>query len=160
MHAAITLGATFKNSPPAEMFSLDEQRGSNEQLNARHAVGAKSAYSSAGCPSEQRILGILKARRSRDKYFKDEIFADPAWDILLELYAAELGQRRICVSSLCVGAAVPPTTGLRWIKTLEAKGLICRTDDRFDHRRHYMSLTPQASSAMTAYFRALPEGSI
>ena len=102
--------------------------------------------------SEKRVLDVIKARRAREKHFNGDLFADPAWDLLLELYAAELGQRRICVSTLCAAAAVPQTTALRWIKALEAKGLIHRQEDRFDQRRHYMSLSNGASAAMTSYF--------
>src|SRR3954451_9357535 len=58
----------------------------------------------------ERVRSILKARRMRARFFEAELFADPAWDVLLELYAAQIGQYRISVSSLCIGAAVPPTT--------------------------------------------------
>ena len=102
--------------------------------------------------SEKHVLDVIQARRAREKHFNSDLFADPAWDLLLELYAAELGQRRVCVSTLCAAAAVPQTTALRWIKALEAKGLIHRQEDRLDQRRHYMSLSGGASAAMTSYF--------
>ena len=59
--------------------------------------------------SERKIRYILNQRRNRDRFFEAELFADPAWDILLELYAAELGQQRMTVSSVCAGASVPAT---------------------------------------------------
>ena len=42
--------------------------------------------------SEKAVRAIIKQRRNRDRFFDAQLFADPAWDILLELYAAELGQ--------------------------------------------------------------------
>ncbi len=72
--------------------------------------------------SEGEVRTILKMRRVRNQFFDDELFADPAWDMLLELYAAELGQQRISVGKLCNSAAVTATTALRWIGTLENKG--------------------------------------
>lgn len=87
--------------------------------------------------SETGVRAMLKMRRLRDQFFDGELFADPAWDMLLELYAAELGQQRISTGRLCVAAAVPTTTALRWISTLENKGLVERKADPFDGRRFY-----------------------
>jgi DNA-binding MarR family transcriptional regulator len=107
-------------------------------------------------PTEMQVRDILKARRTRDKFFNSALFADPAWDILLELYAAELGQRPLTVGSACIGAAVPASTALRWITALERNGLVTRQNDRFDARRLFLSLTPEGVAAMEAYFKALP----
>lgn len=107
---------------------------------------------------EKDIRALLRLRRSRDRFFAGEIFADPAWDILLELYAAELGQRRISVSALAAGAAVPMTTALRWISSLEKSGLIERRPDPLDGRRYFMSLSYQGLEAMRAFFRTVPAG--
>lgn len=105
-----------------------------------------------------RVREILKLRRRRDKFFAAELFADPAWDILLELYAAELGQHRVTVSNLCVGAAVPATTALRWINHLENRGLIIRTADPIDGRRAYLSLSSTALADMENFFSAVQDG--
>lgn len=110
--------------------------------------------------TEQCVRAVLKLRRSRDRFFDSELFADPAWDILLELFAAELGQWRMSVSSLCLGAAVPATTALRWIKTLEDKGIVRRTADPMDGRRVFVSLSDDAIIAVGNFFRSVPAGAI
>lgn len=69
---------------------------------------------------------IYVARRMRSRYFPDELFSEPAWDILLDLYVSNAEGRAISVSSACIGAAVPSTTALRWLKLLEKKGYIRR----------------------------------
>ena len=102
------------------------------------------------------VRKLLQLRRGRDRFFAGELFADPAWDILLELYAAALGQFRVSVSQLCVGAAVPPTTALRWIKQLEHEGLIARRSDPTDGRRQFLELTDRSFDAMNGYFRTVP----
>jgi hypothetical protein len=53
--------------------------------------------------------------RLRSQHFVPALFADPAWDILLDLAAARIDGRMVAVSSLCIAAAVPATTALRWI---------------------------------------------
>jgi DNA-binding MarR family transcriptional regulator len=108
--------------------------------------------------TEQDVRILLGHRRDRDRFFSAGLFADPAWDILLELYAAELGQWKIAVSSLAVAAAVPTTTALRWLATLEQAGLIERRRDPLDARRYFMSLSHQGLEAMSAYFRTVPAG--
>jgi len=100
------------------------------------------------------IRSIIRARRLRDSYFKGDIFADPAWDMLLDLMAARLEKHRVAVSSLCIAAAVPPTTALRWIKTLTDKGLFVRCADPADGRRVYIELSDEAARALAGYIRA------
>ena len=106
--------------------------------------------------TEAGVRKILAARRQRAEHFPDDLFADPAWDILLELYAAELGQRRMPVTSLCIGAAVPATTALRWIGTLETRNLLVRRPDPMDARRFFVSLTDRARCSIEDYFRRFP----
>jgi DNA-binding MarR family transcriptional regulator len=101
--------------------------------------------------SELHVLNILAVRRDREITFPAHLFADPAWDILLELYAAELGQRRMSVTSLCIGAAVPATTALRWIRMLEKEQLVSRIPDALDGRRIYIAMTQNAVSRMQAF---------
>ncbi len=85
-----------------------------------------------------RLRREIKARRARERAFPTGLFADPAWDILLDLTLARLEHRQTSVSSLCIAASVPTTTALRWIKTLLEQGLIVRRPDRHDRRRHYI----------------------
>lgn len=105
---------------------------------------------------ERRVREILKWRRTREASFGGELFADPAWDMLLVLYIAELSFRRVSVGALCSGAVVPATTALRWITALENKGLILRRKDPLDQRRVYISLTNNTASMLTQFFRRMP----
>ena len=100
------------------------------------------------------VRAIIRARRLRDQYFNAELFADPAWDMLLDLLAARLEEQRVAVSSLCIAAAVPATTALRWIKTLTDHGLFVRAADPQDGRRVYIELSDRAAAGLLAYLRA------
>lgn len=105
------------------------------------------------------VKDIQKARRLRERFFDAELFSDPAWDILLELFHSELCQHRVAVSSLCIAANVPTTTALRWITAMTDSGLLCRKPDPHDRRRAYVELSPYASSRMRHYFSILGEQS-
>jgi DNA-binding MarR family transcriptional regulator len=98
------------------------------------------------------VRAIIRARRLRSRFFSEELFADPAWDMLLDLLQAEIAQLRVPVSSLCIAAAVPATTALRWIKTMTEQGLFVRRADPHDGRRVFVELAPAASDAMRRYF--------
>ncbi|MBW4330119.1 winged helix DNA-binding protein [Stakelama sp. CBK3Z-3] len=102
-----------------------------------------------------RVRDVIRTRRLRDRFFVNGLFADPAWDMLLDLFAAELDANQVSVSSLCIAAAVPPTTALRWITNLTEAGLLRREADPLDRRRVFIALTPKASRAMRDYFAAL-----
>lgn len=100
------------------------------------------------------VRAMIRARRLRDHYFRSELFADPAWDILLDLFAARLEGQRVAVSSLCIAAAVPATTALRWIKTLTDMGLLVRAADPQDGRRVYIELSGNAAEGLQSYLAA------
>jgi len=102
--------------------------------------------------SAERVRDVLRARRLRSRFFPEDLFADPAWDMLLDLLYAELSHHRVAVSSLCVAAAVPPTTALRWLNTLVKHGLAVRREDPHDGRRVFVQLAPHASAALHRYF--------
>ena len=103
------------------------------------------------------VRRIIKLRRDRERFLPAEILADPAWDILLDLMAARLEGKPVPVSSLCIAAAVPTTTALRWIRSLTEAGLLQRRLDSQDARRSHVELSPDAAAAMLAYLRAFNE---
>ena len=94
------------------------------------------------------IRTIIRLRRQRDRLFSGDLFADPAWDMMLDLMAARIERLRVAVSSLCIAAAVPPTTALRWIKTLTDIGIFVRVADPTDGRRVFIELSDGASRAI------------
>ena len=98
------------------------------------------------------VRSVIRARRLRERYFQADLFADPAWDMLLDLLQAEIAQLRVPVSSLCIAAAVPATTALRWLKTMTDQGIFRRRADPHDGRRVFVELSPEASTAMRRYF--------
>ena len=98
------------------------------------------------------VRTAIRARRLRARYFSEELFADPAWDMLLDLLQAEIAHLRVPVSSLCIAAAVPATTALRWLKTMVQQGLFVRRADPHDGRRVFVELSPESSGSLRRYF--------
>ena len=101
------------------------------------------------------VRGIIRARQMRLRFFGEDLFADPAWDMLLDLTAARGEHRRVSITSLCIASGVPTTTALRWIKLLEQSGLVQRIEDETDRRRAFISLTDRGTDAMARFFKAV-----
>lgn len=98
-------------------------------------------------------------RRKRSEIFKNpDLFGEPAWDILLDLYIAHADGKSVSVSSACIGSASPATTGLRWLGVLADEGLILRENDTSDQRRVMVRLTDAGMKAMERYFDAVEAG--
>jgi hypothetical protein len=116
-------------------------------------------WDSPEVPAET-LRTVIRARRLRSRFFPEELFADPAWDMLLDLLQAEIAQLRVPVSSLCIAAAVPATTALRWLKTMTEQGLFLRRADPHDGRRVFVELAPSASQALRRYFAEVGQATV
>jgi hypothetical protein len=103
-------------------------------------------------PDPRHVRKVIAARQARAKFFDAELFADPAWDMLLDLTAAHAEHSRVSVTSLCIAAEVPATTALRWIKQLVDNGVFIRVADSSDKRRAFIALSEQSTEAMARYF--------
>lgn len=109
----------------------------------------------APLPDPRLVRRVIRQRQARRQFFDAELFADPAWDILLDLTAARAEHARVSVTSLCIASGVPPTTALRWIAQMTEAGLLERVEDDSDRRRAFIRLSDKAADAMARYFAEL-----
>lgn len=103
-------------------------------------------------PEAAVLRRIIKARQARMRHFDADLFADPAWDILLDLAAARAERQQVSVTSLCIAAGVPATTALRWIGQMVDADLLVRVSDPHDRRRAYIALSDNTADALARYF--------
>ncbi|MDB5685382.1 MAG: MarR family transcriptional regulator [Sphingomonas bacterium] len=130
------------------LAALASEDGTRPGGQASPAPGAPAAVDAG------MIRTLIRIRRLREQFFPADLFADPAWDMLLDLAAARLEGRAVAVSSLCIASAVPPTTALRWIKTLTDGNLLARVADSNDGRRVFIELSDAAANGIMAYMAA------
>ena len=101
------------------------------------------------------VRSLISSRLRRSDFFSADLFADPAWDILLDLASARLAGKAVPVSSACAAASVPTSTALRWIRHLVKAGLVRRWTDPSDRRRDLVELNDHAMEAMRSYLVGL-----
>ena len=70
------------------------------------------------------------AWRTRERHFAGhQLFVDPAWDILLDIFIRQARGELVSVKSASVGSVAPASTALRWLNQLEAEGIIASQED-------------------------------
>ncbi len=116
------------------------------------AAGPGQASSRDPVPQSLADLArrLYALRRRRTRHLPEELFGEPAWDILLDLFIAAEEGRLIPVTSACIAADVPGTTALRWLTLLEARSMIERRPDPRDGRRCHVALTVAGYTAMAS----------
>jgi DNA-binding MarR family transcriptional regulator len=163
---AVKLGLPARLSDVAADKNAARLRQLSEEVSRIASTLARLSTGPAGAPppplqltsedlpplSAETVRSVIRARRLRSRYLPEYLFADPAWDMLLDLLQAEISHLRVPVSSLCIAAAVPATTALRWLKTMVEEGLFVRRADPHDRRRVFVELAPETSEALRRYF--------
>ncbi len=109
----------------------------------------------APLPDPRMVRQVIANRQARARFFDAELFGDPAWDMLLDLTAAHGEGVQVSVTSLCIAAAVPATTALRWLTQMIESGIFVRVPDPADRRRAFIALSDRSLTAMAGYFASL-----
>lgn len=87
----------------------------------------------------------------------EELFGEPAWEMLIDLFIHGCERKLLSITSLCVTASMPMSSCLRLTQKLCDAGILLRVPDRMDGRRSFIRLQPAIAHRMRAYFEAGPE---
>lgn len=104
--------------------------------------------------TSEHIRTVIRLRSLREEYI-GKLFADPVWDILLDLFAANLEGKRVSITSACQASGVPATTALRHIAALSREGIIMRVLDPDDKRRVFLELSQGTILKLHRYFASV-----
>lgn len=102
---------------------------------------------------------VLAAHRHRFEHFPAGVAGGAGWGILLDLYAALDGGRRLSVSQLYAAAGGAPATASRCVESLTALGLARRSADPADKRRVFVELTEDGAQTVRSYLEAVEQAS-
>lgn len=99
----------------------------------------------------RRARIIFAARRKRSQIFGKGMFGEPAWDMLIALYAGDTDGARVTIGRLSELTEAPLTTAIRWLDYLEQQGLVHREPHPTDRRAIFVELTDKGRSVMERY---------
>ncbi|MFN3989873.1 MAG: winged helix DNA-binding protein [Erythrobacter sp.] len=145
--AAGAWGAPTASSPAASL-------GENKR---EYRAPDQGLHHARSLPDPKLVRQIIANRQRRARFFDAHLFADPAWDMLLDLTAAHGEGQKVSVTSLCIAANVPATTALRWLTQMVETGVFQRVADPMDKRRVFIELSDQAKAGMAGFFESLQE---
>lgn len=110
---------------------------------------------------EVASLALANARRTLRRRLlrkqllgNDELFGEPAWDMLIDLFIHEGEAKPVSTSSLGIASGLGMSSALRLVQRLCEAELLVRTSDPADGRRNFIRLAPEAAHRLTAYFAA------
>jgi hypothetical protein len=133
--------------------AIQSETGSDMAITRHTAPAAINVCDKLDNLSLARQAYALRRLRN-DLFGRSELFGEPAWDIVLDLYIAHCEGKPVSVSSACIGSAAPPTTGLRWLGVLAEDGLSIRENDAADNRRVMVRLSETGIAAMERFLEA------
>lgn len=164
-HQSATRAGRNGQTESLDMAAIGNQLRCSDEPTATDS-SARPPLRSAGAPRDlasdevalrhrMLILRLMRLRSLRDKFFAPGLFADPCWDILLDVMVHQLAGRTVSTSSVCLAAGVPMTTAMRRLQDLEETGLVRRVPDPEDGRRVLVEITDAAASRMARYLDLL-----
>ena len=148
-------GPTFLEDLSLELTSLAVRTAQQAEREGARRAEEVRAFAVSG----RQVRAMIAARAARAEASGVDL-ANPGWSLMLVLLLAELEGRRVRMSRVAEEAGVAPTTGLRWIETLCAAGLIVREPDGTRAGSFVLLLSAAGAGAMRDYFRAVHAGFI
>lgn len=112
----------------------------------------------SGPPEQQRDDLISEAkrelsrRRSRSKIFGKAMFGEPAWDMLLLLYASQETER-LTATRLALLSGGSKATALRWIEYLVSQKWVDRSEHPTDKRSVFVTLSERGREMLEQYLQ-------
>lgn len=144
---ALIKDLTAKLSAVAEEFSGRAERVDDRVPDQQGERGRSSSLDMAQT--------LIDQRRMRRRLLPDDLFHEPAWDMLLALYLAWHANKVMNVKTLVSAADAPVTTSQRWIDHLAKLGLVTRVVDPTDRRRIEVTLSQTGLEAIDGYLKAI-----
>jgi DNA repair protein RadC len=141
-HAMLQTPKMSKSTAFAHFFDLKDNAAC-----CRHDDGRVCPTAAANAR-----LAAWHRNRRRELIGQLSLLANPAWDMLIDLFLhAECG-KQVSISALCFGSCLPMSTALRHVRKLCDSGLVTRQIDPLDGRRSLVALSNHAFDRLNEYF--------
>lgn len=129
-----------------------------EEADARPArapfvLRARPAKPGANAASKENARATIRRRLLRRQLLgAPDLFGEPAWDMILDLFVHEDDRKPMAMSSICVSAGIPFSSAMRLAQKLCDADILQRVPDTFDGRRINLRIAPDVVHRLRAYF--------
>ncbi len=106
--------------------------------------------------SNGAVRSLIMARRLRDQYFEPSM-TEPAWTMILELFAHRLAGQPTTVQGLGIATGTPLAATLNWIDWLAERGTASRNAVSEQEASSIVELTDTGADQIRAYLLAALE---
>ena len=144
-----------------KLLGLTKGQGDALQFTEResHERSHRELKSHEAVYTEEQLLKAARAEIERHKLRRtilpSLLSSGGSWNILLDLFEGEQIDRDSSITSTCIAADVPTTTGLRYIGQLLDAGLVQKIPDPNDNRRTFLRFSRKGSLAMRELLSAM-----
>jgi len=104
------------------------------------------------------FASLLDLRRLREHYFGNELFGEPAWDIMLELMLSRIDAREVLANELKSHSTAPNVVTRHYLEALVEAKLVEMFDNAANSEDPYVSLSSEAARRMAELYRARTRG--
>ena len=116
----------------------------------------------ARSPSDEKLAALASAlsrmRQRRGRQFPAELFSEPGWDMLLDLFINRVRGLRVATTSLCLASNAPQATALRYIAKLEEHGMLRKFAAPEDRRMVLIEISAKGFGLMRKSLGELSSG--
>jgi DNA repair protein RadC len=129
--------------------------------NGRSEKASTFSFKSDRRPSSRDIarIALTNARTTvrrrllrRQLLGAEDLFGEPAWDMLLDLFIHECEGEPLSMFSMCATSGIPVSSAMRLAQKMCDAGLLDRVPDSADARRNLMKMRPETAHKLRAYF--------
>lgn len=151
------------SSQSRRIFQTVSKTDSKRRSNAHRLKEGAASHVNRVDIADRKILenAKLTVRRRilrRQLMGSPDLFGEPAWDMLIDLFIHECEGRSISASSLCTTTALSVSSAGRVLHKLCDAEIAYRTGDPNDGRRQFVRLAPDIFHIVRAYFAEGAEG--
>ena len=148
-----------KISLGGQSVSKDDIEAATRLVHSLELMADQPRASNANSPSQQQLVKLAKRirdmRKTRDRFFDQDMFGEPAWEIILALYLSDAEGYRLKVTDLVNESRASASTALRWIDRFQELGLIHRRENPLDRRSHFLEMPTDSLRKITALLETI-----
>lgn len=109
------------------------------------------------CRMRRVAESLLRQRQQRSDYVSSTLFAEPGWDMLLELYVIENSGSSTAASALMPHSEIPKSTKARWLDHLEQLRLVRRRAHPHEPETEFVELTDEGTRQLEGYLSSISD---